>query len=95
MAEIRNLCADDIPSVARLFQKTFRDPRRPAPAGLADCLADLLLRHPAHDPDIASKVLVDRTGAVTGFIGAIPLAMRHAGRAIRVASSAAGSEKTI
>jgi hypothetical protein len=84
MSDIRACTADDIPAVGDLFQRTFRNARRPTPPGLAACIGDLLLNHPDYDPDIASRVMVD-AGRLVGFIGVVPLAMTYRGRRLRAA----------
>ncbi|MGQ7792892.1 hypothetical protein ACUN0C_10830 [Faunimonas sp. B44] len=83
MSEIRALTADDIPSVARLFQRTFRKSDTPA-AGLEAHLAEIFLHHPWQDPDIVSRVYVGQNG-VSGFIGALPARMEFEGRRVRAA----------
>ncbi len=83
MSEIRALTADDLPSVARLFQKTFRKSGTPAPA-LEAHLAEIFLNHPWQDPDIVSRVYLGRNG-LTGFIGALPAQMEFEGRPVRAA----------
>jgi hypothetical protein len=72
MGEARPLQPSDIPGVARLFQKTFRNPRRPAPAALLAYLEEIFLNHPWQDGEQVSKVIVDGEGAVAGFIGVLP-----------------------
>jgi hypothetical protein len=89
MALIRAFTSDDIPAIAALFQKTFRNPRRQAPASLISYLDELFLHHPWHDPELASKVFVRPDGSVGGFIGVLPLRMSFRGRPVRAA--AAGS----
>jgi hypothetical protein len=85
MAEIRACVADDIPAVARLFQKTFRDPRAPVPPSLQSCLQELFFEHPWHDPELPSRVYVSPEGKVAGFIGVMPLHMFYRGRSVRAA----------
>jgi hypothetical protein len=72
MGEARSLQASDIPGVAQLFQKTFRDARKPAPAPLLAYLEEIFLNHPWQDDEQASKVIVDGEGTVAGFIGVLP-----------------------
>ncbi|MYZ49551.1 hypothetical protein [Propylenella binzhouense] len=83
MSEVRSLVPGDIPAVARLFQKTFRDGSAPSPA-LEDHLAEIFLQHPWQDPELVSKVAAGADG-VTGFIGVLPARMRFAGRTVRAA----------
>jgi len=83
-AQIRPCTPDDIPAVAGLFQRTFRDPRSAAPASLQTYLRELYFEHPWRDPDLASKVFV-ADGTVGGFIGILPLRLAFRGATIRAA----------
>jgi hypothetical protein len=85
MADIRACTPADIPAVARLFQKAFRNPRVQAPASLASCLREVFFEHPWHDPELPSHVYVAPDGTVGGFIGVLPLRMSFHGRRIRAA----------
>jgi hypothetical protein len=85
MSDIRTCTADDIPAVARMFQKAFRDPSRSPPASLESYLRELFLEHPWHDPDAASRVFVGDDGRVRGFIGVLPVRMSFHGRPLRAA----------
>jgi len=82
--QIRPCTPDDIPAVAGLFQRTFRNPRLAAPASLQTYLRELYFDHPWREPDLASKVFVT-DGAVGGFIGILPLRLRFRGATIRAA----------
>src|ERR1043166_6084355 len=83
-AQIRALTPHDIPAVAGLFQRTFRDARVAAPASLTAYLRDLYFAHPWRDPELASKVFV-ADGAVRGFIGILPQRLAFRGRTLRAA----------
>jgi len=83
MAEIRSCTREDIPAVAGVFQRVFRDPRRPAPASLTHYLRELYLEHPWHDPVLASKVYVGENGRIGGFIGILPLRLNFRGTTLR------------
>src|SRR5262245_18351026 len=72
MGEARPLQSADIAGVALLFQRTFRDPGKPASAALLAYLEEIFLNHPWIDGEPASKVIVDSEGTVAGFIGALP-----------------------
>src|SRR5690349_24555958 len=85
MSLIRACAPEDMPAVAGLFQRTFLDRRKPAPKALESYLAELFLRHPWHDPEIASRVYVSPEGAVRGFIGVLPLRLCFRGRSVRAA----------
>jgi hypothetical protein len=85
MSDIRACTADDIPAVARIFQKAHRDPRKPAPASLEACLKELFFDHPWYDPELSSRVYVAPDGSVGGFIGVVPLHMSYRGSPVRAA----------
>jgi hypothetical protein len=85
MAEIRTCTVDDIPAVARMFQRTFRDSHDAAPESLQSCLREVFFAHPWRDPELPSRVYVADDGAVGGFIGVLPLRMSFRGRAVRAA----------
>lgn len=85
MSQIRNCTADDIPAIARIFQKTFRDARKSAPASLHESLREVLFGHPGADPDLPSRVYVAPDGTVAGFMGVLPLRMSFRGREVRAA----------
>jgi hypothetical protein len=80
---IRGVEAADIPAVARLFQTTFIDARKPAPASLATYMNDVFVRHPWLSEDIRSRVAVDATGRLQGFVGVIPQRLLHQGKPLR------------
>jgi hypothetical protein len=83
-AQVRACTPDDMPAVAGLFQRTFRNARRAAPASLTSYLRELYFEHPWRDPALASKVFV-ADGAVRGFIGILPLRLAFRGRPLRAA----------
>lgn len=70
--EVRSLQASDIPGVALLFQTTFRGPGKPAPSWLPAYLEEIFLNHPWQVDELRSKVVVDGSGAVAGFVGVMP-----------------------
>lgn len=75
MSEVRNFRADDVPAVAAMFQRTFRDPQQPAPESLGAHIKTVFLDHPWQDPEISSRVHVSDQGKINGFIGVLPLRM--------------------
>jgi hypothetical protein len=85
LSEIRNCAREDIPAVAALFQKTFRNSDAPAPRSLEAYLADSFLDHPKYDAKIASRVHVNADGRVTGFIGVFPGHFDYRGRTVKAA----------
>ena len=80
---IRGLEANDVPAVARLFQKTFIDPRKAAPPGLVSCLDEIFLKHPWLTSDIRSRVAIDAAGELQGFVGVFPMRLVHRGKQLR------------
>lgn len=85
MSQVRPLQAADIPAVAGLFQRTFRNGRRPPPPALETYLRRLYLEGPVCDPDIASLVHVASEGDISGFVGVNVLPMSHGPRKLRAA----------
>lgn len=82
---IRSLQSSDIPAVAELFQKTFRNPRLQAPSSLGSYLEEVFLRHPWESEGIHSLVFLDHCDRIKGFIGLLPLRLRHDGKLLRAA----------
>ncbi|MDP1676409.1 MAG: hypothetical protein Q8L88_06040 [Bacteroidota bacterium] len=72
---IRPFHSDDIPSVAKLFQKIFRHTNAPAPASLTSYFADIYLNNPWRH-DAINSLVVEQDGIISGFLGAIPFPMR-------------------
>jgi len=85
LTEIRTCARADLPAVAALFQKTFREAGRAAPRSLETYLAESFLEHPWYDPEVASRVHVDADGKVTGFIGVFPGRFEYRGKTISAA----------
>jgi hypothetical protein len=85
VSEIRNCARGDIPAVAALFQKTFREPDQAVPAALEAYLAEAYLDHPWYDPEVAARVHVNDGGRVTGFIGVFPGHFAYRGKSVRAA----------
>jgi hypothetical protein len=83
LSEIRNCLRDDIPAVAALFQRTFRNAGGKPPASLEAYLAEVHLDHPRYDPEVAARVHVDVEGHVTGFIGVFPATFERKGKTFR------------
>jgi hypothetical protein len=85
MSDIRPLETADIPAVAGLFQKIFRNSNQAAPPALVDYLRRLYLEAPGYDPEIAPLVHVNDGGRLSGFVGVNALPMRYNGRRLRAA----------
>lgn len=83
--EVRPVRPADLPAVARLFQKTFRNRNASPPASLASYLGDLFIDPPGRQPGLASLVYVTPDGGIGGFIGVLPLTLSHGGRRLRAA----------
>jgi hypothetical protein len=81
--EVRALRQSDVPGVAELFQKTFRNPKTAAPPSLAAYVEQIFLDHPWQDKDRVSRVVVDSDGAVTGFVGVLPQLLQVGDTVIR------------
>jgi hypothetical protein len=81
--EARSLRTSDVEGVARLFQKTFRDPRKAAPTSLAAYIEAVFLNHPWQDNDRVSKIIVDADGVVIGFVGVLPQRLQYGDSVIR------------
>lgn len=91
-AAVRFFEPEDIPAVAGLFFKTFRNSKaastEPSAALLAQ-IRQIYFETPWYDPDIRSRVFVDDDGVVRGFIGANVVPMEFEGRRLRVAYAGA------
>jgi hypothetical protein len=85
VSEIRNFVRGDVPAVAALFQKIFRDADQEAPASLEAYLSEAYLGHPWYDPEVATRVHVNDDSRVTGFVGVFPGRFEYGGRSVRAA----------
>lgn len=85
MSNIRPLTSEDIPAVAGLFQKIFRNNDKGPPQGLTAYLRHLYLEAPGCDPEISPLVHVNDAGRISGFVGVNILPMRHNDRRLRAA----------
>lgn len=85
MSNIRPLTSEDIPAVAGLFQKIFRNSDKGPPQALTAYLRHLYLEAPGCDPEINPLVHVNNAGRISGFVGVNALPMRHNGRSLRAA----------
>lgn len=85
MSQIRSLAPADIPAVAGLFQRVFRNRSKAPPASLIAYLRQHYLEAPGYDPEIAPLVHLDGDGTVSGFIGVKALPINHEGRKLRAA----------
>lgn len=85
MRTVRPLAVADLPALANLFVKTFRDGRDRASPELANYLEHHYLTGPFCHPDIPALVHIDDAGRLTGFVGVNTLPMRLGDRRLRVA----------
>lgn len=83
MGVVRSLAIQDLPDLARLFQKVFQRRDTPASSALETYLGGLYLPKADSDGGIESKVYVADTGAVVGFCGVDEVPMSINGRPIR------------
>lgn len=81
---IRDFERSDIDGVGRLFQKTFRGKSKLS-SSLNACLEQSFFQHPWDEPGIRSKVAVDESGKIAGFIGVSPARLELGGRDITAA----------
>jgi hypothetical protein len=86
-SRIRACTPDDLPLVASLFQRVFRNGEHCDLTRLTAYLRALFFEHPWHDPDLKSLVSVRRDARVNGFIGVLPLRMKYRGIDVRAALS--------
>ncbi|HMO28116.1 hypothetical protein [Enterovirga sp.] len=89
MSRIRPLEAADIPAVAGLFQRVFRDRDTLPSPSLTAYLREHYLEAPGYDPQISPLVHIGADGAISGFIGISVLPMSHEGRKLRAAVGSA------
>ena len=85
LAGLRACEADDLPAVARLFAKTFRNNRQRAAGQIEAHYRTLLFGHPWRDPDLKSTVSIARSGHINGFICALPVRLMLGARPVRAA----------
>ncbi|MGF6176343.1 hypothetical protein [Ensifer sp. 4252] len=85
MSEIRSLEAPDIPAIAGMFQRVFRNDKTPPPTTLTDYMRELYLDAPGCDPEIRPLVHVNAEGRISGFVGVNVLPMTLDGRQLRAA----------
>jgi hypothetical protein len=84
---IRPLQRDDLPAVARLYERVMRSGSRSPPPGLVPYFERTLLDHPWYDPDSPSLVYTEGGGDVVGFLGTHARRLRFDGRPVRMVCS--------
>jgi hypothetical protein len=85
MSDIRPLTAQDIPAIAGLFQRIFRNSHKAPPPALAEYLRRHYLDAPGCDPEITPLVHVNDAGRISGFVGVNALPIHYNGRQLRAA----------
>jgi hypothetical protein len=84
---IRPLERDDLPAVARLYERVMRSGSRSPPPGLVPYFERTLFEYPWYDPEFPPLVYTDGEGRVVGFLGAYSRRLRFEGRPIRMVCS--------
>lgn len=83
MSEVRPVTPADIPAVANLFERVFRKRATPAPRALTAYMSELFISGPWADPAITSLVHQRPDGAISGFMGVVPLPLRWNDKPLR------------
>lgn len=83
-AGVRDLRREDLPAVGRLFQKTFRK-QESLPPSLVSHLHEVFFDHPWYDEELPSKVFLNATGDIEGFVGVFPSRLELDGQPLRAA----------
>lgn len=86
MSGIRPLEPDDIPAVARLYERVMRSGGSDPPPAVEEFFRDTLLRSPWTDPELPSLVYEDDAG-LQGFLASHPRRLLHEGRPVRLGVS--------
>ena len=85
ISTVRLLTAADIPAVAALFSRIFLHRDGAPPQDLEDYLRSMYVTAPWADSDIGALVHQRPDGAITGFIGVVPLPLQWGERHLRAA----------
>ncbi len=86
MTGIRPLEPDDIPAVARLYQRVMRSGGSDPLPAVEEFFRDMLVRSPWTDPELPSLVYEDDVGLL-GFLASHPRRLLHDGRPVRLGVS--------
>jgi len=81
---LRPLAEDDLPAVARLRARVYREPGWRTPEAYAAYLRSVLFEGPWRDPELPSWVVED-DGGIRGLYALLPRRMRLRSRSLRVA----------
>jgi len=85
MAGIREFRRDDVPAVADLWLRAYRDRDERAPESLRRYFERIYFENPWVDPGRPSYVYEDESGLVSGFVALFPRPMTFEGHPIRAA----------
>lgn len=83
MSEVRTCTPADLPHVAELYRRVFRNGAAMSTEALSAYLHDIYFGNPWYDEAIASRVFVTDDGIVGGFIGVLPIPLAFEGRPVR------------
>lgn len=85
MDQIRTFTLEDIPSVADLFMRIFRQKEQSAPESLKAYFKEFYFRSPWYDESLPSFVFETQKGTIAGFFGVMPFRMSFNGQPIQAA----------
>lgn len=77
----------DVPAVASLWLRVFRQMESAPPASLLRYFEEVFFRNPWREEDLPSLVCEDREARIVGFLGVVPRKMVFRSKPIRVAVS--------
>jgi hypothetical protein len=86
VSAIRPLAPDDIPAVARLYERVMRSGGSDPPPAVEEFFREMLVRAPWTDPDLPSLVYEDE-GGIQGFLASHPRRLLQDGRPVRLGVS--------
>ena len=87
MSAIRPLEPDDIPAVARLYERVVRSGTRNPPEAVEDFFRQTLIASPWADPELPSLVYEGADAGIVGFLGSHPRRLVVDGRSVRMGVS--------
>lgn len=73
---VRLLQSDDLQPVANLWMRVFARRKGPAPQPVVDYFRSIFVNNPWRDEHMSSRVYVDSSGKIVGFLGVIPRLMK-------------------
>lgn len=84
-SRLRAFQREDIPAVAALWMRVFRQQPVAASPALQAYFREIFFESPWQDAELPSLVHADASGGIVGFLGVMARRMRHGGRPVRVA----------